>query len=386
MYLEERKSMTRVFVICSAAIFAATALFSQNIAKREKEASRCVEKPKEKEKPYCNEKQNPCCNVGPGDPLPMEKRCCCPAYNAPAGIDVRGWDFDVFGSFIYWHVSQDSMDIAHVLPSSTATPPLPGAIAFQDFKYKPGFKAGVGFNTNYDGWVGWAEYTWLHQKTSTAQTAPALPSGAPGAWTAQDWFTTTPLTAPSVSSHWRMNLDILDLMVSRPFYQGTKVTIDPFAGLRGLLLRQNLNINLGVPFAHVKSQSWAIGPDAGVAGHWMLGTSGFRFEGKAAGSLLYTRFHNLSHKEQDTATGGAVTTRVQSIGAVRPIAELGVGLGWGQYSSCNNYHIDFSIRYDFMLLWEQNVMRLFTTYLQGFVDFPGDLHLHGLTASARFDF
>jgi hypothetical protein len=315
---------------------------------------------------------------------------------------VRGWDFDVFGSFIYWHVSQDSMDIAHVLPSSATTPVIPGAVAFQDFKYKPGFKAGVGFNTNYDGWVGWAEYTWLHQKTSTSKTAPALPSGAPGAWTAQDWFTTTPLiTAPSVSSHWKMDLDILDLMVSRPFYQGTKVTIDPFAGLRGLLLRQNLNINMGDPFVHVKSKSWAIGPDAGVAGHWMLGTSGFRFEGKAAGSLLYTRFRKLSHKEQDTTnttTGAPVTviTRVpggrstprdpNSIAAVRPIAELGVGLGWGQYSSCNHYYIDFSVRYDFMLLWEQNIMRLFTTYLQGFADFPGDLHLHGLTASARFDF
>jgi hypothetical protein len=384
--------MSRVFVICSAAIFAATALFSQNIAKREKDPS-CFEKPKEapcrteKPKPCCDEKKNPCCNVGQGAPLPTDKRCFCAAYNAPAGINVGcGWDLDVFGSFLYWHVSQDSMDIAHVLPLSATLPVTPGAIAFQNFEYKPGFKAGIGFNTNYDGWVGWAEYTWLHQKTSTTQTAPALPSGAPGAWTGQDWFTTTPLTAPSVSSKWRMNLDILDLMVSRPFYQGTKLTIDPFAGLRGMLLRQNLNINLGVPFVHVQSKSWAVGPDMGVAGHWMVGTSGFRFEGKAAGSLLYTRFHKLSQKEQVTAAGATVTTKVKSIGAVRPIAELGAGLGWGQYLSCNNYYIDFSVRYDFMLLWEQNVMRLFTTYLQGFVDYPGDLHLHGLTASARFDF
>jgi hypothetical protein len=183
-----------------------------------------------------------------------------------------------------------------------------------------------------------------------------------------------------------MNLDMLDLMVSRPFYQGTKLTINPFGGLRGLLLRQNLNINLGAPFVALTSKAWAIGPDMGVIGNWMFGTTGFRFEGKAAGSLLYTRYHKFSHKEMDTPTGLTVTSTLPSMGAVRPIAEFGLGLGWGSYLSCNNYYIDISARYDFMLLWEQNVMRLFNSYLQGFVDSPGDLQMHGLTASLRFDF
>ena len=42
--------------------------------------------------------------------LLLKKKCLPAAYNAPAGIDVKGWDLDVFGEFIYWHVSQDSMD------------------------------------------------------------------------------------------------------------------------------------------------------------------------------------------------------------------------------------------------------------------------------------
>jgi hypothetical protein len=68
------------------------------------------------------------------------------------------------------------------------------------------------------------------------------------------------------------------------------------------------------------------------------------------------------------------------------MAEMGVGLGWGSYLYCQKYYIDFSARYDFALLWEQNVMRSFASSLAGRADDIGDLSLHGLTLTGRFDF
>src|SRR5689334_8070275 len=53
------------------------------------------------------------------------------AYNAPADICLKnGWDIDVTGSFIYWHVSEEFLDIALVIPVYTALPltEVPGAL------------------------------------------------------------------------------------------------------------------------------------------------------------------------------------------------------------------------------------------------------------------
>ena len=231
------------------------------------------------------------------------------AYNAPACISVKGgWDFDIYGSFIYWHTSQEYMDVAYVPEASTASAAttIPGAVAYQNFTYNPGFKAGIGFNTNYDGWVFWAEYTWLHQTVSGTQVAPTLPSGAAGTWTANDWFTfkTTatppvPNTGSSVTSKWKFNMDMVDAVFSRPFYEGMQLTTSPYAGLRALWLRQDLNITMvqsnpvNNATSHNQSHNWSIGPVAGVMGHWMLG-SGVRFEGNTAMSLLYTRYTKIS--------------------------------------------------------------------------------------------
>jgi len=315
------------------------------------------------------------------------------AYNAPAAIDVKGWDFYLFGSFIYWRVSQDDMDLAHVTPSFTDTGlSIPGALAFQQFEYKPGFKLGLGFNTSYDDWVVFAEYTRLHQRVSTTQIPPVLPTGAPGTWTGADWFAGL-ATGSFVTSRWRMNLDMLDLLISRPFYEGSKLTIDPFIGLRGFLLRQNLNVELNTPFVHLKTKSWAIGPNVGMMSYWLLGCSGFRFEGKAAGSLLFQKFRKFTHKELLISSTEGFTfpnvlniSRIGPLSTVRPVAELGLGLGWGSYISCNNYYIDFSARYDFLIFWAQNAIRNFNSRYFGYADDFGDLLMHGLTASARFDF
>ena len=234
------------------------------------------------------------------------------AYNAPACISVKnGWDFDLFGSFIYWHASQEDMDVAYVpvTVATTATGVVPGAVAFQNVQYEPGFKAGFGFNTNYDGWVFRGEYTWLHQKVSGSTTAPTLATGAAGTFYANDWFvnhtTGDDNTGASVSSSWKMHLDMVDAVFARPFYEGAQLAVVPFGGLRGLWIRQNLDIDLLSStktvncYSNNHSSSWAVGPTTGVGGHWFLGR-GFRFEGNAAASILYTQYTTNSHSEQDS--------------------------------------------------------------------------------------
>jgi len=328
------------------------------------------------------------------------------APNPMAAIATKGWDVSFDASFIYWHADQEFMDLAVTDVATTDLASTSTTVLFTDYSYKPGFKVGFGFGTGYDGWVGNVEYTWLHQTVSTSTGAAPADAGVTSAWTNNDWFaiddTAGPLLqASSVNAKWKLQVDLLDANLSRPYYQGRDLTILPYAGMRGLWIRQRNDINmvyLTNPTAppatsNNVSQSWAVGPDMGVNAHWLLGM-GFRFEGFGGGSVLYTRYTKVAHS-QANATPGTATLRdgasgsFTDYGCLRPTLEAGVGLGWGTYFSNLGYAFDLVARYDFMVLFQQNMMRFNDMLINPFVDGLnpiGDLHLHGLTLSARMDF
>lgn len=322
----------------------------------------CKKKPKYEE-PKCNEKKY------------------CPAYSAPADIEVKcGWDVEIDASFLYWYVGQDYMDAGFSVSTSGST--TTRTVAIQNFEYKPGFKVGIGVDLGHDDWVFNTEYTWIRNRTDTSYR---LPSNA--TWRDNDWFIDSFTNGTTLSSQWTMDMDVLDGLLSRPFWEGKQLTVTPHVALRALWLRQSFTIDMAssssLAQSNNKSKEWALGPNLGLNGNWLLG-KGFRLEGNGALSLLYTRYTKVSHQEN---IGG--TIQQGSIGgqsALRPIAEAGLGFGWGSYFRCCRYHIDFVARYDYMLLWSQNKMREWVGMLNGWVDDIGDLYLHGFTFQARFDF
>jgi len=358
------------FVCSAAAILAASSVMSAQPMPASKQAPCCFEQGYE----ICNDK------------YPA-------AYNAPARIDVQcSWDIFATASFIYWHVDQEAMELA--VPAITDVVTLmQGEYLVQDFDYKPGFKVGLGVNFGHDNWVGFVEYTWLHQTTDTGTST--VPSDA-DYWNVASWFN-DPLEPTTVGSKWRMNMDLLDATLSRPFYQGRKLIILPFGGLRGAWIRQNMKVQAVVPPAGEQipaenmlsrnhSHNWAVGPRAGLKAHWLLGC-GFRFEGDAAASLLYTRFTKVTHVESVNGVTGAFSS-FKDYGTVRPMADMGVGIGWGSYFDRQNYHFDLLATYDFNVMWGQNMLPKASSVaaIYGDNSEAADLHLHGLTVTARFDF
>jgi hypothetical protein len=324
------------------------------------------------------------------------------AYNAPAAVRTKNWDcctWTVSGSFIYWHASQESMDIAYVDPTAVIGFARKNAVAFQKFEYQPGFKIGLGLDSNFDDWSIAAEYTRLHETLHTHRTAPKV--AGLQIYNNPDWYAntfSTNNTVPFAKSKWNLEFDMLDGVLSRPFYQGTRVTVSPYGGARVLWIEQEFNITLfgnnQVPSkSENQSESWGIGPKVGACTHWILG-SGFRLEGNAAASLLYMRYDKVFHKESGLATTNTPSVQIHDVGGtirhfstLRPIIDMGMGIGWGYYlGSGQKCYIDLSARYDFMYLWNQNVMRELVTTLQNRVDHVGDLQIHGLTASAALSF
>lgn len=381
------------------------------------EPAKCQPKPcKPACKPVCN--PDPCC-----PPVCFEKGfptdpCCTPsAYSEPADIDTRcGWDTFITANFIYWDVQQDGMILAvpyvgtvsgNVQSGTTAPSPVGAQLLKQDTDYTPGFQVGLGWAGPKDNWVMYAEYTWLHGSTTTSAVAPApgittlngLAVPQNGLWLTYPWHNGQDgnVFATSVSSTWKYKIDLIDAQISRPFYSGTRFILEPFFGLRGSLIRQQLNIttnnlNSGTGVngpeivTHHSFRSIGIGPRAGFNGDWHFGY-GLRFIGNTAINLLYTSFDARRNAPPGGIGRLPEIVTLDDYNALRPNLDMSLGLGWGSYFNCRRFHFDVAATYDFSIFWGQNMMNYLANEIRA-IGSPvgGDLFLQGLTIQTRFDF
>lgn len=336
-------------------------------------------------------------------------QCCFPsAYNEPANFDLGPcpWDFWVDASFTYWEAYEEGLGlgVSTTVLSDAVQPVRDGTYLFQSNSFKPGFKVGLGMDLGHDDWSVFGEYTWFRSKTSTNSAAPTDSRGGVGVWQFTNWFNRTSTiqsnqNALSISSSWRNNMDLADVGVSRPYYQGTHLIIAPFGTVRGQWIRQQLNVEARVASttgafllnatSSNRSNSWAVGPRGGLLAKWHLGW-GFRFEGDVAGAILFTRYTKVSHSESSTSsttTPVAVSARFRNYNTLRMVNDMNVGIGWGTYLDCRNYHLDLLATYDFQVFWNQNLMRQLADSLSSGAGYsPSNLYLQGLTVRAQFDF
>jgi len=336
-----------------------------------------------------------------------------PTYNYPATVKMAD-QYGGFGtlSYLYWFAGQEGMDLA---TTSTFVPftgtVLPNEfgqttkVVTQDSGYSSGFKVGIGYNMNeYDNWVFRADYTWLREHTKDTRQLTTPSSSAVvfitdpvyflTSWFYQNSALSQPIAAQQISSSWKMHLDLLDATASRPFYQGKSLVVTPSAGLRAAWIRQNLRIaattllNVTPPtdtvVSHNSSNSWGIGPQAGIGANWLVGC-GFRFEGNMKGSLLFTQYTHVKHREDPITLGFPVAYQYNYYNCMRPMAEMDLGIGWLYYFN-NQFALDLSASYDFNYMWGQNMMRTLNDVNILGAPTSNDLYLHGLTISATLQF
>jgi len=317
------------------------------------------------------------------------------AYNAPANYrTVQCNQFFTSVSFIYWQAQQEGMTLAWTAPAPIDSSTLPNHDASHvgfDFTYKPGFKLGFGYYLRQmDDWALNLNYTHLGATKKNVETAKPGTVFVNNEWLipANNGFQDKRITA-----NWKLNLDLLDVDLSRPFYNGTHLTLTPFFGARAGWVKQKYNVTYlstdATPVnvtSNNESSSWALGTRGGFNGNWLLGM-GFRMMGNAAASLLYTDY-TIKHKENNySAPAATLLSSNEDRMAGRFIGEMGLGFGWGSYFKKCQYHADFSASYDFTYMPGQNVMRqMVDTYAATSAPGSYDLFLHGLTVSARLDY
>lgn len=316
-----------------------------------------------------------------------------PAYNAPSRIDVRGsWDVYATGSFTYWQPIQENMELGAVENTSVATD-VQDRVINANFDYAPGFQFGLGLNLDQDNWDTYVEYTWFRDTQSNAthlDPANASVNILP-AWIYPPHGSFTALDA---EQKWKIHMDLLDWELARSYYVGTKLSFRPFFAARAAWIRQNVRVfyqnGTLTTLASGLSHSWGVGPRAGLYSSWLLG-EGIRVFGNAMGDLLFTQYSHL-RSTFNRATSGIATqqhTYHQSdLNTLRTHLELEMGFGWGCYFDNNNWHVDLAAGYGFQVFFDQNMFRKFFDDVVAFTSISpnGNLYVHGLTITGRFDF
>lgn len=327
-------------------------------------------------------------------------------YNAPARIDVRGsWDIYANGAFTFWQPMQENMELGIVSSQANPVYAINGKIVNPKFHYKPGFQVGLGAHFDHDFWDTALKYTWFRGrgKTSTRLNSETAPSTV--------LYPISLNPADNIGGFydgkqkWTLHIDILDGELARCYYVGTKLSFRPFFAARALWIRQSIRAeysnqapiggvdpenNLNI---HKRSQSWAVGPRTGLYSNWMIG-EGFRLYGNGAGDILFTQYTKLKSNQQLTTfegtpvVGSSFLVDQSKLNCLRGHLDLELGFGWGTYFDNNNWHIDFAAGYGFQIFFDQNMFRRFSDDVNlGVSNSPnGNLYVHGLTASGRFDF
>lgn len=314
------------------------------------------------------------------------------AYNAPVRIKTRGsWDLYLTVDYLFWQPLEENLELSLLssLPSTRGAPQ--GKVPNIDFKYKSGFKAGLGFCSGWDNWNGFAEYTRLVGSHSSHVTAPVDGSLIPLWGTLRN----VPQQISSGKNLWQLSLQFIDANLGRSYYVGTNLTFRSFFGVRSAWVDQKYiatyvlvpgEVNVLTYEDRQTTRSWGVGPEAGLVANWLVGC-GFRFIGSVEADILYTHY-KLRIKEQSYLDNSTLANNIkQSLYHIRPHTDFQLGLGWGSYFSNHNAHCDFSATYGFQVFWDQNMFRTFGGPFGGNTSAPnGNLYAQGLTAQAQLDF
>jgi hypothetical protein len=330
--------------------------------------------------------------------VPQKTEAMAPGYNAPCRIEVqRPYDFFLSGSFTYWQPIQENMELGVVSNSSATFDLVNGKAVDLDFDYKPGFKVGFGMNFDHDKWDTFAEYTWFR---ATEHVRRELDVNNAAITLLPAWQIPNFLNPQyqAGSEKWRLRMDLVDWDLGRSCTVGTKLCLRPFIGLRGAFIRQNVEVDyLNVTPAalaivpstsvHQSSHSWGVGPRVGLSSNWKFG-KGFRVYTKEEVDVLFTQYDLKSRQTSAVSVANQYIVKQDDANYLRAHVELDLGLGWESYFISDKYHIDFSADYGFQVFFDQNMFRsAASAQAVGKSVVPnGNLYIHGLTATARFDF
>lgn len=286
-----------------------------------------------------------------------------------------GVGFFVTGDALVWKANQEGLQFA-LQNTTESLPPAVGALYRPDFDFQAGFRFGLGYNTSYDNWdvyLNWTFFQPSSDKSLSSEGYKIVDLSSPA--TGGNYLS----TFESATAHWRLHLNVLDLDLGRNFYVSPHLALRPHIGIRSAWIFQNQNVTYACDFidtVKLTNNYWGIGIVAGLDSTWDLGM-GFSVYGNIAASNI-SGFYNLALLEvQQGVTLNNITEKPH---VSKAITDFQLGLRWEKL-----FDSAFLL---FQVGWEQHI---FYNQLQwqggAFGPTPnGDLGISGVTIAARVGF
>lgn len=319
-------------------------------------------------------------------------------FTPDAGPRVAcGADFFITADFIYWTSRLDGLGYAQtssVLAAGAGVANLAkGSVQHPDFGWDPGFKVGLGYNLDHDGWDLFAEYTWLRPDDTDSTSSSANPSRLTALWTSDNSVLTD---LRSARSSWNYDLNVVDLELGRNFFVSRDLTLRPHFGLKGTWQNHEYRVvyaerDPAAPDADLHKVSidqdyWGVGLRTGMDTVWYFNQY-FGIYGDFALAALWSKFDVDRTDTDDTVTGGVTTASLRTLNvnnefySLKYVFEIVLGLRGDVWFSDDAFHLGFHLGWEMQYWPSQNQ---FFRYAEECAH--GDLNFMGLTTGVRFDF
>lgn len=310
--------------------------------------------------------------------------------------------FFLQGDFIYWIAqvrglcyAQDGEGNGTIRQNTGSNPISGGSINFDGDvlrvhpNWDPGFRIGLGYTACYDAWTVWADWTRFH---THARESHDFPNGSSGIVLWGHVAQTVGQSTIFTTAKWGMDLDTVDLKLGRYYWIGCHCVIKPYIGVIGADIDQRLAIDYtlfpqinrtSAMDLRLKCDFTGGGLEVGMDPRFVLG-KGISIQARAAGSILYGRFHG---DFQETADGFLIAKSPDHFCNSVANLQLALGIGWDYTFTCGS-HLGLHA------LWEENYwfgvnrMNHWLSELQKsyVIQQQYNMILQGLSAGARFDF
>lgn len=290
--------------------------------------------------------------------------------------------YEIDLQYLYWKPHQDGITYAAQGYANDISTVTEGDLFEPDWRYEPGFRAGVSYFLDCSDWNLGLVYTWYKAKASDSVSDQAFSQ------TLSTWGVDGTISREA-DAHWRLSYQTLDLRLEKFFWVGSNLALDPFIALRGARITQKYNINYFnglLSEAQNNTQQFdGIGPYAGLDSRWYLGCD-FSLVGSGGFSLLYSRY-NVHRVDDGNPVNVTNINMRHRFNTVKPVFEYQLGIGWDTSFCCNAYGLHF------LAAWEQQIWFNHNQMLYGSVAFDNfvqnrdaSLTLYGLTLSAALSF
>lgn len=232
------------------------------------------------------------------------------------------------GDFLYWRAFEGGLDSCVpeefsdiVTSDGRVISRFSGRGREPHFKWSPGFRIGLGYESSYSEWDIAA--CWTHFRSH---------SHGPN--------------HHGNKIQWKINLDVIDLVAGYEFDLAPCFTLRPYGGLRGARIYQNLRIRefpssisteLFTLNKKDKARFLGIGPLFGVEGDWAMGC-GFSVFTNVSLSWLYGNFHTRFGEFEGTSDTENFCQIKRHLDAVQAVADVAVGVRW-QKCLCENVQL-----------------------------------------------